>query len=114
MGAMRGNIVKLTIGDLFYRCPGILTSLNLTVDDNYPWEIAFDSVQGQTDAAGGTDKGQYEAPQIIDVAASFIPILEVLPQVSYDQDNDNNVQTPIIMTRTNTDGIANGSYLKQQ
>jgi hypothetical protein len=29
-GFMRGNITKLTIGDLFVRTPGILTSLNLT------------------------------------------------------------------------------------
>jgi len=113
MGAMRGNIVKLTIGDLFYRCPGILTSLNLTVDDNYPWEIAFDSYPGQDRAQGGTDRGQYEAPHIIDVAASFIPILDVLPQVSYDIDNANNFQTPIIMTRTNASGSAVESYLKQ-
>ena len=112
-GAMRGNIVKLTIGDLFYRCPGILTSLNLTIDDNYPWEIAFDSVQGQTEAVGGTDKGMYETPQIMDVAATFIPILDVLPQVSFDIDNQNDVQTPIIMTRTNASGSAVGSYLKQ-
>ena len=41
-GFMRGNIPKLTIGDLFVRTPGILTGLNLTVDDNNPWEIAFD------------------------------------------------------------------------
>ena len=112
-GAMRGNIVKLTIGDLFYRCPGVLTSLNLTIDDDYPWEIAFDSVQGQEDATGGSDKGMYETPQIMDVAATFIPILDVLPQVSFDIDNQNDVQTPIIMTRTKN-GSAAGSYLKQQ
>jgi hypothetical protein len=112
---MRGNIVKLTIGDLFYRCPGILTSLNLTIDDDYPWEIAFDSVQGQEDATGGSDKGMYETPQIMDVAATFIPILDVLPQVSFDIDNQNNFQTPIIMTRTHSTGSAQpvGSYLKQ-
>tara|TARA_Y100000356_G_C11253860_1_gene288828 strand:- start:247 stop:2304 length:2058 start_codon:yes stop_codon:yes gene_type:complete len=112
-GAMRGNIVKLTIGDLFYRCPGILTSLNLTIDDDYPWEIAFDSVQGQEDATGGSDKGMYETPQIMDVAATFIPILDVLPQVSFDIDNQNNFQTPIIMTRTHSTGSAQpvGSYL---
>jgi hypothetical protein len=34
-GFMRGNITKLTIGDLFVRTPGVLTSLNLTVADEY-------------------------------------------------------------------------------
>ena len=32
-GFMRGKIVRLTIGDLFVRTPGILESLKLTVDD---------------------------------------------------------------------------------
>ena len=38
---MRGNITKLTIGDLFVRTPGILESLQLNVDDQYAWEIAM-------------------------------------------------------------------------
>ena len=75
-GFMRGNIVRLTIGDLFVRQPGILESLNLTVDDNYPWEIAFDEPEG------GSSADMKETPQIIDVAASFKPILNELPTLN--------------------------------
>ncbi len=72
-GFMRGNIIKLTLGDLFVQQPGILESLNLTVDDNYPWEIALNEPEG------GSSSDMKETPQIIDVAASFKPILTNLP-----------------------------------
>jgi hypothetical protein len=72
-GFMRGNITTLTIGDLFYNTPGILTSLNLTVDDNYPWEIAMNEPEL------GESKDMQEAPQIIDVAVEFKPIMSVAP-----------------------------------
>ena len=80
-GFMRGNIVRLTIGDLFVRQPGILESLNLTVDDEYPWEIAFNEPEnGARDSIqGGNDANMKETPQIIDVAASFKPILNSMP-----------------------------------
>ena len=70
---MRGNITTLTIGDLFYQEPGILTSLNLTVDDNYPWEIAMDEPEL------GDSSDMKEVPQIIDVSVEFKPIMRVAP-----------------------------------
>ena len=83
-GFMRGNITKLTIGDLFVRTPGILTSLNLTVDDQYAWEVAM------TEPEGGDDKDMLETPQIMDIAVNFKPILAHLPQKA--------PLTPIILT----------------
>ena len=70
---LRGNITTLTIGDLFYQEPGILTSLNLTVDDNYPWEIAMDEPEL------GDSSDMKEVPQIIDVSVEFKPIMRVAP-----------------------------------
>ena len=88
-GSMRGNITKLTIGDLFVRTPGILTSLNLTADDNYAWEIAM------TDPEDGADVNMLETPQIMDVAVNFKPILNVLPQTGFTKNNS--INTPIIL-----------------
>ena len=100
-GSMRGNITKLTIGDLFVRQPGILTSLNLTVADDYPWEIAFKEGQAAGNATSGIvvneDVAMLETPQIIDVAVSFKPILNILPQAGYDIDSGNNINTPILI-----------------
>ena len=86
-GFMRGNIVRLTLGDLFVRQPGILESLNLTVNDEYPWEIAM------TEPELGDSKDMLETPQIIDVAASFRPILKTLPRFGENQ--------PIFLTTPN-------------
>jgi len=96
-GSMRGNITKLTIGNLFYRSPGVLNSLNLTVADDYPWEIAMDAPEN------GDDKDMLELPQIIDVAVRFTPILDVLPQTSLDIDDSNNKQTPILVMPSDDD-----------
>jgi len=84
-GFMRGNIVRLTLGDLFVQQPGILQSLNLTVADEYPWEIAFqEGVKAGTAGSGdliNESTTMHETPQIIDVAATFKPILKNLPQL---------------------------------
>ena len=75
-GFMRGNIVKLTLGDLFVQQPGILESINLTVNDEYPWEIALNEPEG------GSSADMKETPQIIDAAVSFKPILNTLPELN--------------------------------
>jgi hypothetical protein len=102
-GFMRGNIVRLTIGDLFHRTPGILESLNLTVADDYPWEIAFDSPEG------GLNDDMLETPQIIDVAASFKPILYSLPSSAPFSETKNN---GILLTGDDGTRTKNAKYLK--
>ena len=97
-GFMRGNITKLTIGELFNRTPGILTSLNLTVDDNTPWEIAFK--EGVSSGNGGLltneNNEMLETPHIISVSATFIPILLDLPRTGQSLGNSI-IQTPILL-----------------
>ena len=92
-GFMRGNITKLTIGDLFVRTPGILESLQLNVDDQYAWEIAMDEP-----GIGGSND-MLETPQIMDVAVQFKPILNVLPQTALTTNNETN--TPILLSNSN-------------
>lgn len=77
-GLMRGSVVKLTIGDYFYRIPGFLESVNVTMDDNYPWEIALD--------ADGVDNDMNQVPQILNVQCSFKPIHDFLPRRATAQD----------------------------
>ena len=73
---MRGNITLLTLGDLFFNTPGILTDVQLSVQNNYPWEIAMKDPELDS-VGGGTMK---EIPQICDVAVTFKPILRTLPR----------------------------------
>lgn len=69
-GIMRAPLVKLTIGDYIYRMPGFLENVNITVDNNYSWEINQKNTLAQL-------------PQIIDVSVSFKPILSELPRRAY-------------------------------
>jgi hypothetical protein len=65
-GVMRAPLVKVTIGDYLYRMPGFLENVNITVDNNYPWEINL-------------RKDLAQLPQVVDVNITFKPILNELP-----------------------------------
>lgn len=73
-GFMRGNIHLITVGEYLYRVPGILTSLNFSINDNYSWEIKVDEPEM------GRDDDMMELPHAIDVSISFKPIYNELPR----------------------------------
>jgi hypothetical protein len=81
-GFMRGNLHRLTIGEYFYRTPGIITSMNISVEDNYPWEIKMKQpeLSGTTGDPANDDRGQMEVPQILKIQMSFNPIMDQLPR----------------------------------
>lgn len=81
-GFMRGTIHKLTIGEYFYRMPGIIKSMNITVDDNYPWETKMSQpeLEGNSGDPTKDDRGQMEVPQILNVQMSFNPIYDNIPK----------------------------------
>jgi hypothetical protein len=117
-GFMRGNLHKLTIGEYFYRTPGVITSMNITVDDNYPWEIKFTepevssslnktsnfpnptlNTDGSSDfQKSNSDADQMELPQVLNVQVSFKPILNELPSLSKHRGNFNNDQKGILIS----------------
>jgi hypothetical protein len=66
---MRAPLIRMTVGDYLYRVPGFLESVNLTVDNNTPWEINLDGDLAQL-------------PQVVDVNISFRPIMDILPRRS--------------------------------
>jgi hypothetical protein len=81
-GFMRGNLHRLTIGEYFYRTPGIITTMNISVEDNYPWEIKMKQpeLSGTTGDPANDDRGQMEVPQILKIQMSFNPIMDKLPR----------------------------------
>lgn len=86
---MRAPVVRLTIGDYLYRMPGLLESVNITVDNSYPWEINLDGDSAQL-------------PQVIDVQVQFKPILEYLPKrASIFQIKDRALNTDLSAGTTN-------------
>ena len=120
---MRGNLHKLTVGEWFYRTPGILKSMNISVDSNYPWEIKYTepetskfqtsdfptNVEPSNYKNGTSDKGSekfensnsdadmMELPQILSIQFSFSPILNNLPRLAKNI-NSEFTQTPILIS----------------
>ena len=67
-GFMRGNILKLTVGDYLNNTYGILKSINFAIPDDTPWDI------GRT-LDGREDSGSLQLPQRITVSNfAFTPI----------------------------------------
>jgi hypothetical protein len=66
-------VVRVTIGDYLYRVPGFLENVNITVDNNYPWEVNLEKSQIGDIA---------QLPQVMDVSVSFKPIMDILPRRS--------------------------------
>jgi hypothetical protein len=67
---MRAPIIKLTIGDYLYRTPGVLESINITIEDNSSWEIV--AIEGEKNVA--------QLPHYLNVSISFKPIMDILPR----------------------------------
>ncbi len=72
-GFMRGNLIRLTIGDWFNDVPGIMKSLTFTVQENYPWDLDRDN-NGKPQDTG------IVLPHLIDVQLTFSPIHSFLPE----------------------------------
>ena len=66
--------MKLPVGDYFYRLPGVLSSINISWNKDYPWEIKLDK--------GEPDSDMLILPQILDVSISFKPVHAFTPNNS--------------------------------
>lgn len=67
-GYMKGNLVRLTIGDYLYIVPGFISSLTYNIPEDAPWEIALNSPEGESDF------GLMETPKLFEISVSFTPI----------------------------------------
>lgn len=94
---MRGPFMNLTIGNYIYRQPGFISSLQYSVADETPWEIAIDEPEQ------GTSTTLYELPHIIDVNMSFTPIHNFLPQKS--------ILSPFIIDKAAENGSPRNPWL---
>lgn len=91
---MRAPLVRVTIGDYLYRVPGFLESVNISVDNNYPWEINLEKSKTGDIA---------QLPQVIDISVSFKPIFDILPRRA----NINVVNTSV--TNTTATSLVSGT-----
>lgn len=75
-GFMRAPLSKVTIGDYIVKQPGFIRSLNVTVPDDSPWEIANNEIPG-------ADAKMYQLPHMLEVSCQFTPIHDFLPRRSW-------------------------------
>ena len=86
-GRIRTPYMYLTVGDWFQRIPGLITSVGLAWQKDYPWEIALDRTQ-EKDGIEGQDAEMLILPHVLDVNISFQPIHNFTPS--------NKINTPFI------------------
>jgi len=61
---MTSPLIKLTVGDWLYKCPGYFSSMTTTIDNDYPWDINLEEEPEQV----------AQLPQIISVGLSYTVI----------------------------------------
>jgi hypothetical protein len=79
-GRIRTPYVKLTMGDYLRKVPGLINSVNVNWNKDYPWEIKLDPK--------GLDRDMKVLPHVLDVNVQFTPIHNFVPS--------NEVDTPFI------------------
>ena len=85
-GRMRTPFVRLTIGSWMDRIPGVINSVNVKWQKDYPWEISISSPEGNI------DKHMNVLPHVLDVSVQFTPVHNFLPKKS--------VHSPFILPHT--------------
>jgi hypothetical protein len=99
-GKMRAPLMRLTIGNWFYRLPGFITSIGTSIDGKEtPWEIALNQPEG------GTDVGMLELPKYLSININYTPIHNFTPQRGTPSD-----LTPFLFLRSQKPGET--SWLK--
>jgi hypothetical protein len=78
-GFMRGNLVKITIGDYITDLPGIIRGINFDFPDEGTWDIA------RTDT-GEKETNSYIMPRLVNIKSiKFTPIHTFIPQTVSDK-----------------------------
>ena len=86
-GFMRGNIIKLTIGDYLVDVPGIFQGLTYTINDDAGWDIAKDNKGNEAKIDNAeADTGGWVMPKLIEVSGfTFKPIHTFIPKTVSDK-----------------------------
>ena len=81
-GFMKGTLIKLTYGGYLFETPGFLTSVNYTIPEGSPYEIAIDE-------NGDRDDSVAELPLLVKVSVNFTPIHNFLVEKANSNTNPN-------------------------
>jgi hypothetical protein len=78
-GRIRTPYMKLTMGDYFAKLPGLITSLDISWQKDYTWEIALDpevktNKKGDNIEGTGRDRNMLVLPHVLDISLNYQPI----------------------------------------
>lgn len=82
-GYMAGSLMQLTVGGWCYELPGFITSINVSIPQESPWEIAIPIKDSKAKVAEGftfKDSSVKEMPHMVKVDMSYTPIHRFRPQ----------------------------------
>ena len=86
-GFMRGNLIKVTIGDYLIDVPGIFQGITYTISDDAGWDIARGE-NGNKITLNEGDTGGWVMPKLIDVSGfTFKPIHNFIPKTANPNEN---------------------------
>ena len=89
--------MKFTLGDYFNKLPGVISSVNISWQKDFTWEIALDKFKRTTNIESGLesptilelnkdakDKHMLVLPHVLDVQVSYLPIHNFIPSNKFD------------------------------
>ena len=82
-GYMAGSLMQLTVGGWCYELPGFITSINVSIPQESPWEIAIPIIDSKAGVAKDnkfSDSSVKEMPHMVKVDMSYTPIHRFRPQ----------------------------------
>ena len=97
-GVMRGNIVKLTMGDYLNEVPGIITKIDVDIPEDSSFDLA-------RDLDGDIDNTTAQLPMLVNLDISFTPLHNFIPQ----KVSDNYVTNPQDQNSMNSPFISLGN-----
>jgi hypothetical protein len=74
-GFIRGNLSKITLGNWLFEQPGFISSVDLSIPDDSPWEINLP-------LDGKTDEQVKQVPHMVKVKIKFTPIHTFRPEIN--------------------------------
>jgi hypothetical protein len=81
-GFIRGNLSKITLGNWLFEQPGFISSVDLSIPDDSPWEINLP-------LDGKTDEQVKQVPHMVKVKIKFTPIHTFRPEINkFDKTSD--------------------------
>jgi len=89
-GFIRGNLSQITLGDWLREQPGFISSVDLSIPDDSPWEI-------NVNPDGTVDPTVKQVPHMVNVKIKFTPIHRFRPEI-------NKLSNQQIIT-TNNEGV---------